>query len=271
MKILVVGKNSFLALGIFEKLNKKLDIVSINYNVAKKKNSNFFKKFQFIINCSINKNYVRNKYNLIYDFDLFLANKIKFLNCNYIFISTRKVYRPKFNITELSPTIPIDNYGKNKLITEKKLQQILKDRVLVLRASNIIGLKKKSKMRVHKTFLDHFCKNIEKNKVILHKNSYKDFLSISQFVDIVFLLIKKNANGVINVSLGKKVYLKNIVKWLNYYNKKSIDYTSIDKSMNCDSFTLNNDKLKKIINYKFSISDLRKDCLVISKKIFKKK
>ena len=49
MKILVVGKNSFLALNIFEKLNKKLDIVSINYNVAKKKIQIFLKNFNLLL------------------------------------------------------------------------------------------------------------------------------------------------------------------------------------------------------------------------------
>jgi len=268
MKILIVGKNSFVAVNIFKKLNNKLNLNIISFNTAKKKNKDFFKRFQFIINCSINKNYVANKYNSRNDVDIFLAKKIQFLNCKYIFMSTRKVYKPKFNITELSRTTPLDNYGRNKLITEKKLQQILTNRVLVIRVSNIIGLKMVNKRRVHNTFLDYFCKNIFNNKIIQHKNSYKDFLSIDQFVDIVLLLIKKNASGVINVSLGRKVYLKNIVKWLNYYNTKSFNYISEDKGMNNDSFTLNNDKLKKIINYKISISNLRRDCLKISKKIF---
>ena len=40
--------------------------------------------------------------------------------------------------------------------------------------------------------------------------------------------------------------------------------------MNLVSFTLNNDKLKKIINYKILVTDLKKDCLNISKNFFVK-
>jgi len=271
LKILIIGKNSFIGINIYEKLKKKLDIVKLSFDTVKIKNESFFKQFQFIINCSINHNYISKKYNALYDFDLILAHKVKFTDCRYVFISSRKVYYPKFNITEESRTNPKNHYGKNKLITEKKLQELLNSQLLIMRTSNILGLKKKNKRRIHNTFLDFFYQNITANKVILYNNCYKDFLSINQFVNILFLLIKKKAYGVVNVSLGKKVYLTNIVKWLNYFNTKDVEHISVDKGMNCDSFTLNNNRLKKIINYKILVADLKKDCLEISKKIFLKK
>ena len=93
-------------------------------------------------------------------------------------------------------------------------------------------------------------------------------MSINQFVHILYLLIKKNEHGIFNVSLGRKVYLKNIVKWLNSFNKKKINYIQKNKDMNLDSFTLNNHKLKKSINCKILMNDLKKDCLNISKIFF---
>ena len=121
---------------------------------------------------------------------------------------------------------------------------------------------------MHTTFLDYFYKHIINNEIIFFKKTYKDFLSINQFTDILFLLIKKNAQGIFNVSIGKKVYLKNIVKWLNFYNKKKINHIKEDKDMNLDSFTLSNKKLRKTINCKILITDLKKDCLSISRKFF---
>ena len=193
------------------------------------------------------------------------------MSCKYIFISSRKVYTSKFNITEKEKNNPTTQYGKNKNITEIKLQKILNERLLILRVSNLIGFRNKNKRRVHFTFFDYFLKHINQNKVIFTGNVYKDFLSISQFVNIIYLLIKKNAYGTINVSLGKKIYLRDLVKWLNFYNPKKLDYIYINKGINFDCFTLNNDKLKKLINYKVLKSDLKKDCIMISKKIFKKK
>jgi dTDP-4-dehydrorhamnose reductase len=267
-KVLIVGKNSFIGKNIYLKLRKKLYIVSLSFENVKKKKNTFFKSFKFIINCSINTNYISKKYKKKNDFDLFLAKKIQFSNCKYIFLSTRKVYKPELNITEESKTEPIDQYGKNKLLSEKKLSNILNDRLLVLRISNIIGAKDQNKRQVHTTFLDYFYKNIINNEIIFFKKTYKDFLSINQFTDILFLLIKKNAQGIFNVSQGKKIYLKNIVKWLNFYNKKKINHIKEDKDMNLDSFTLSNKKLRKITNCKILITDLKKDCLSISRKFF---
>ena len=270
MKItaLLIGKNSFFGKNIYNKLKKKLDITYLNFETAIKKEKFFFKKFKFIINCSINIDYVKKNYKKSNDFDLLLAKKIQFTNCKYIFLSSRKVYKPKFNITEETKTKPMDQYGKNKLLSEKKLKNILSERLLVLRISNIIGLKEDNLRRVHVTFLDYFFNNIKNNNIIFFGKSYKDFLTINQFVHILFLLIKKNAYGIFNVSLGRKVYLANIVKWLNFFNKKKINYIKGDKDMNLDSFTLNNQKLKKIINYKILMTDLKKDCLNISKNFF---
>jgi len=270
-KILIVGKNSFIGLNIYKILKKKLDITSLDFEEAKNRNSDFFNKFYFVINCSIHKKYINKKYNVKYDFDLLLASKIKFLDCKYIFFSSRKVYSSKFNSTEKSKINPTTQYGKNKKITEIKLQKILNKKLLILRVSNIIGFRNKNKRMVHFTFLDHFLKNINQNKVIFTKNIYKDFLSISQFVNIIYMLIKKNAYGVINVSLGKKIYVRDLVNWLNFYNPNKLEYIYTNKGINFDCFTLNNDKLKKLINYKVLKSDLRKDCIMISKKIFQKK
>lgn len=268
IKVLIIGKNSFIGKNIYRKLRRKLHIVCLSFENVEKKKNTFFKRFKFIINCSIKTNYIKKKYKKINDLDLFLAKKIQFNNCKYIFLSTRKVYKSKLNITEGSITKPIDQYGKNKLISEKKLNNILSDRLLVLRISNIIGLKDYNKRKMHTTFLDYFYKHIINNEIIFFKKTYKDFLSINQFTDILFLLIKKNAQGIFNVSLGRKVYLKNIVKWLNFYNKKKINRINVNKDMNLDSFTLSNKKLKKIINYKILIKDLKKDCLSISRKFF---
>ena len=50
------------------------------------------------------------------------------------------------------------------------------------------------------------------------KKTYKDFISIKKFNQIVFELVKKNLSGPFNVSLGKKIYIKQLIEWLNYYN-----------------------------------------------------
>ena len=176
------------------------------------------------------------------------------------------------NLKENSPTKPKCNYSKNKQITEKKLIQIHSDKVLILRISNIVGQfnKNKSTRKVHYTFIDNFFLNIKKNIIFNNKNLYKDFISIKKFCEIVRKLVLKDANGIFNVSLGKKVYLKDIVSWLNFYNKNHNLVKEIPNNFNKDCFYLNNLKLKKKIFINFTDSELKNYCIKIGKQFFKK-
>ena len=49
----------------------------------------------------------------------------KFYNRNFkfIFMNTRKIYKPKINISEKSKIKPIDQYAKNKIKTENYLKK----------------------------------------------------------------------------------------------------------------------------------------------------
>ena len=82
------------------------------------------------------------------------------------------------------------------------------------------------------------------------------------------MIIKKDLRGTYNVSIGRKIYLNQIIKWLNKHNKKSlklINYSSTNKNQN---FYLNNNKLMSKIKIKNSLFELKKDCVNLSKKLF---
>ena len=268
-KILIIGKNSFISSNLTTDLKKVffIKLFSLkNFLILKK---NYLSKFSHIINCSINQNYKKNKYHANNDFDLKIAKKIKELEIKYIFLSTRKVYKRRDNLKENSKLQPLCNYSKNKLITEKKLLKLLKDNILILRISNLIGLnKKKFKRKVHKTFINHFFQNINKGFIYDNKNNYKDFLSTRQFSKIIELLIKRNSHGIFNVSIGEKVLLKEMVNWLNYYNKKKYIFNKLHKYFVNENFYLNNSKLIKEIKIKINLTNLEKDCKKISKTFF---
>ena len=89
------------------------------------------------------------------------------------------------------------------------------------------------------------------------------------FCKIVGKLIISNTYGIYNVSLGKKIFLKNIIGWLNYCNKKDIRLVDLGKDYQPDNFTLNNDKLMNTIKIKNTIQDLKKYCIKLSKELFK--
>lgn len=272
-KILILGKKSFIGSNLYFFLKKKLRVKICDYNTFNNFTYNDYKKFNLIINCTSNLKYINNKYELKNDFDYQIAKKIKELDCKMILLSSRKVYQSGDNIKESSKILPKDNYSKNKVITEKNIFNLLGDKVLILRITNIIGcnLNHIKKRKVHFTFIDYFLKCTRDKIFYKNENIYKDFLPLNKFCEIIFKLINKDSKGVYNVSIGKKIYLKDLVEWLNFYNSNSIKYVNLPNNVNKDCFYLNNSKLVHNIKIKLDVDDLKKYCKRMSKKIFLKK
>ena len=137
-KILIFGKNSFIGSNLYTFLKNKhfVKIKSFNSNSLL-----IFNKFDYIINCSTNKKYINNIYSKRNDFDLKIVKNLD-ESTNFIFLSSRKIYEPKANIFERSKIKCLNNYEKNKYITEKKILEVKGDKSIILRISNIIGFKK---------------------------------------------------------------------------------------------------------------------------------
>jgi nucleoside-diphosphate-sugar epimerase len=270
--LLLIGKKSFIASNIYNILKNKIYIKKISYGYFLLLKNKDLIKFNFIANCSLHPKYVQNKYNKNFDLDFKILNKIKGLNINFIFFSTRKVYRPRFNINEKQVLCPQDNYASNKIVTESLVKRLLPGNYLILRISNIIGLRTiPNKKQVHKLFIDNFI-NFKRNKNIpKYEGVYKDFISAMQFAEIFLLILKKNLKGIYNISLGKKIFLDDIVDWLTYYSDNTFKLKNLKEkknNFNLDSFTLNNNKIKKILNISISKKNLKNYCLNLSRKLF---
>lgn len=260
-KILIVGKKSFIGSHLYDYLKNFFYVKIVSFKDLNNKNVNYF---DYIINCSIHPNYVRHKYNKNFDIDLKITKKILEGSTKYIFLNTRKIYKQKFNIKENSYLNPIDNYAKNKITTEKILLKKIKNRLISLRISNILGKRKFLRnRRCHNLFLDNFIKYRKNRKIIEFKDCYKDFITIDYFNKVIAKIIKKNISGIYNLSLGKKVYLSEITMWLDVKFSKNIKFNS--KKDHKNSFTLNNKKLIK----KIKISISKKQVMNFCRKIFK--
>ena len=163
IKVLIIGKKSFIGSNLYKYLKSKIFVKLISYSDFNNKSDNFLKRYTHIINCSINPRYLKYKYKENLDNDYKITKKIKKYQIKYIFFSSRKVYKPKYNIKENGKLLPKSTYSKNKLITEKKLLLILKKNLLIFRVSNIIGIPvKNNKNKVHNTFIDEFFNSAKK-------------------------------------------------------------------------------------------------------------
>jgi nucleoside-diphosphate-sugar epimerase len=269
-KIIIIGKRGLIGSNLNSYLKIKNNTTSLDYKDFINKKEKFINNFDYVINCTSNKNYINKRYLKKNDFDLIIAKKIEKLNIKMVMLSSRKVYKVGNNLSEFSPLGPKNYYSKNKLMTEKVLMKILKKNVLILRISNIIGINKRRHNKLHKIFIDIFLENIKKGLIFDNKDSFKDFISIDKFCEIIEKLIKSNAHGIFNISLGKKVYLKQLINWLNFYNKKRVKFIKLEKTNQLDNFILNNNKLMNRINVKNTVKDLKSYCIQLSRKLFKK-
>ena len=179
-------------------------------------------------------------------------------------MNTRKIYFPKNNISEKSLIHPQDQYAKNKLITENYLIKNIKKNLLSLRSSNIIGRRIHNNSRQsHKLFFDNFLLYKKQNSTLIVENSFKDFLTIHQFTRILYKILQTKLVGIYNISLSKKIYLSEIVHWLDKKFYKKIKFINSKNN----SFTLSNKKLLT----KIKIHLTKREVSLFCKNIFSKK
>ena len=255
--ILIIGRNSFLGSNLKIYLSKFYKVNIYSYEQIIKKKREFFSNYSYVINTSIHKKYIKEKYKIKYDLDRNFLKKFKKINFYYIFINSRKIYSIKENINEKSRLKPLDNYSKNKITTEKFINKNFKNRFISLRVSNVIGKKIVKNLRNnHKLFFDNFLKYKKYNKKIEVNNDFKDFISIDQFSDVIYQIIKYKIRGIYNVSLGEKVYISELVKWLDKNFLKKIEFIDTQK----DSFTLSNKKILKKIKISLNKNQLKLFC-----------
>ena len=267
-KLLIIGKNSFLGKNLYKGIKNKINTCLISYEQFFKLNNKKIKSFDYVCNCSLNSEYNKSKYNEKNDIDVKIVKRIKNYKINFIFLSSRKVYSNKNNIKENDKLNPKCNYSKNKVITEKKIFKLLPNKLIILRISNVLGLKKQSARRIHNSFIDNYIKFISSNEKYYYKNDYKDFITIQQFIKIFYHIIKKKLKGTYNVSLGKKIYINEILKWLNYKNLNKNKFFIKKNTYPNDSFTLDNKKLINSTNLKITKLEVKKFCQSMGKKIY---
>lgn len=271
INILIIGQKGFVATNLFNYLNKKkTNVKNIDFKKFFLKKKNYLKNFDYIVNCSTNKKFILRKYQKKNDLNLKIIKKIIAIpKINFVMLSSRKVYKSDVSVTEAGALLPLCQYSKNILRSEIELKKLLhKQRLLILRISNLVGQNKFSSKKILKTFVYNFYENIKKNFIIDTGPVFKDFLGIDKFSEIVLKLVKKKCYGIYNVSLGKKIFVEEIVSWLNFYNKDSYQLVKFKNSHNKDCFTLCNKKLMKTIAIKNTKIDLKKECLTLSKRFF---
>jgi len=182
-----------------------------------------------------------------------LNSVIKKKNIKIIFISSILVYGQsiKNKSSEKDVPMPISDYGVIKLLTENIYQtynKLFNVDITILRFSNIYGVKKESGIIVK-------CLQAIKNQkpIIINQNGEqtRDFLHVDDAVEAIMLVIKKQISGfeIFNISSGKGIQIKNIVKLVEKFSKKNVPKKIVDNKSSIEHIVGNNLKAKKILGF----------------------
>ena len=88
-KILIIGKRGFIGKNLNKFLKTKHNVKLISFKEAL--NFKQINKYNFVINSSINRDYIKKKYNKNFDNDLKIAERVNNKKTVYVFLSSRKV------------------------------------------------------------------------------------------------------------------------------------------------------------------------------------
>jgi nucleoside-diphosphate-sugar epimerase len=265
-KILIIGLNSFISKSIIESDNSIIERVSIR---EKNIDAIDFSKYEVVLNCSIHPNYINNEYDSKYDLDYQLIDKAVDNGCHYVMLSSRKIYGQSedfIQLNENSPKNPIDNYGKNKLITEQHLTNKYINKngsVTIVRCSNVFGLEYK-----RKSFLG-FCLNQLKDSGHIHfdisSKIKRDFIPVEYVGQILRLIMEKKPKGIFNLSSNYGLEIGKIPQYLiEGYGSGS--FSSNESSIN-DQFRIDCSKIEKELHLNIGPFDYKKIINEIGKKL----
>ncbi len=169
----------------------------------------------------------------------------------FFFSSTSHVYKStNKKISEKHIKKPVSFYGKSKLKAENYIINKLEStdtKYCIGRIFSTANNNQKQNYLVPD--LKYKIKKAKNQIVLKNLNHYRDFISMEVISKIIFILMKKKYQGILNLGTGKSTYLKNIAHVINKeYNKKII---FIDNKKET-SLIADNKKLKRLINFSLS-------------------
>ncbi|MCL2335746.1 MAG: NAD-dependent epimerase/dehydratase family protein [Endomicrobia bacterium] len=205
-KCVIIGADSYL----FSGLLPYLDGIELSYMTFQSWNESanleILKEAGSVINFSIHPDFASRRIAEDKIIDVQIAEKLRDSKTNFIFFSSRKVYGTSAELVAYKETDalnPFDFYSENKAAAEKKLYDILGDRLSALRVSNVIG---EPVLRSgYKTFMGWITESILKNGKLFvdqSKETKKDFITKDFLHKTLSFFIRNGISGTYNVSAG---------------------------------------------------------------------
>lgn len=250
MKVLIIGKNSFIAKYFIRTcIDNKINYDVCSHSDIPKK----FDGFTWVINFTINPKFFTDKHSDAIDQDILIAKKVsKFQNLKYVMISSRMVYDSNNSLIPMLEDFKTKRklntiYGSNKVLSEKYCKSIISfDNLLIIRGSNIFGYEYGRKSFTGTALNRLACES----QILLDisKKTKRDFIPVNYFSDCLLKLMLKKCNGLYNISSGLGITLEDFCNAIiKGYGGGGI--VTIVGAKIKDQFILDNQKLLSVVSY----------------------
>ena len=258
MKVLIVGRNGFIAKSLFEYFSNdnKYSIYSVGSSELDFLNEhdveNYFsnKYFDILIFTAIyggrrtkedDKDIIDKNLQL---FNSMIKIKDKFKLVFYFgsgasFDRNNNIYNYDNNM--LGNTIPKDPYGYSKYLIETKIRKY--DNIINLRIFNCFGIYEVHDRMIKANILNY----INGNDLIIHQDKYFDFFFIEDLYLLICHYIKnfdKNTKREINCVYDEKLKLSDICEMINNLDDKKVNIKIVNKELGnsyCGKYNINFD------------------------------
>jgi nucleoside-diphosphate-sugar epimerase len=264
-EILILGKKGFLASHLISFFFKKKvnflslgsDDIDLTTEQSASKLASIKKKYSIIFCSAITPDkgkdefcYLKNVNMIVNFFKYFKKENIS----HFYYISSDAVYNLKNEvINEVTPADPSDLYGLMHLTREKICSNhISESNLTIIRMTLVYGVGD-----THNSYgPNRFAKDIlEKNQINLfnHGQDTRDFIHISDVVNIILFFIKNKINGIFNLATGKSYKFINIATMLRKISDNEIKIVKVFNNSKVTNRRFLIKKLKsQLIDYKFS-------------------
>jgi UDP-glucose 4-epimerase len=215
-RVTVVGKNSLIAQAL--KLQPGAADWQFISHVQAWQSHEWLDHTDQVINCAFDDRLKQEPYRAELDMDLWLAGQLRERpHVQYTLLSSRMAYgTPPADgrlHTALQPQ-PINLYGQAKWRTEKALRELLGDRLLVLRLSNIFG---QEDVPGRRNFFAMALRSLrEQGRIVLDISPFveRDFLPVDQLAQSLVHVSQFWQCGLFNLGAGHGLPTGRIAQWL---------------------------------------------------------
>jgi len=159
--------------------------------------------------------------------DACVKKKIKW----FFFSSTSHVYNSsQKKISERNLKRPISYYGLTKLKAENYIIKRFKAARINFCIGRIFSTTNKNQKKNYLVpDLKYKIKKSKKKLTLENLNHYRDFISMENISKIIFALMRKKFNGVLNLGSGRGIFLKDIAKVIAKKYQKEVNFSDNKK------------------------------------------